>query len=517
MSVLFASAWGHRSCLVSSLVAACLAMLLGFMAPSDAAAQSLQTAPATTEPPAVPSIAAPGVSVAVLPFVTLGSGAEEQYLSDWMAQEVLDRLAQVPGLLVIAHTSSFASRAKPAATAEIAARLGVVHVVEGNVLKSGSAVHVTARLLRALDGASLWSASYDRSMSGLPAVQDEIAGAIVTQFGLRQVASKGRGRPRNPAAFELFARASSELRQTSEASLAAAGRHLEEAERLDAGFARAWSEHAWLEIVRTTLGFEAPDTGYERARQLAERALEANPDLAEAHADLSYIERTHAWNWQAAEQHANRALAIAPNDPHALHMAALLAATLGRWDDAERMLRAALLRDPLNTWTRGNLGNTLYRAGRSAEAESEYRQVLEQAPEFLSARSYIGMTLLAQGKAQEAYEIVQQDRNEKMRLTVLPSVLHAIGHDEEADAMLMSQIATVTASGSYRAAQSYAYRGDRERALQWLERAHGNRDPLLVTMLGEPLLKNIANEPRFAAILRRMNLPDSPVPVTWRQ
>ena len=236
-------------------------------------------------------------------------------------------------------------------------------------------------------------------------------------------------------------------------------------------------------------------------RQLAQHALQLSPDLAEAHAALMYVHRTLDWDWAAAESEGQRAFAIDPTNPDALDVAATLSYTLGRWDDAERQLRAALVRDPLNTFVLTDLAMTYYFAGRFAEAEGMYRKVLEQAPHSAFAPSWLGMTLLAQGKPEEALAMVEQEVDEGDRLAYLPIVLQAVGRKAEADDALQAQIAQWANTCAVCVARTYAYRGDRNRALEWLERAYKQKDVSLVLIVGEPLLKNLADDPRYKAFL----------------
>jgi tetratricopeptide (TPR) repeat protein len=244
--------------------------------------------------------------------------------------------------------------------------------------------------------------------------------------------------------------------------------------------------------------------------------LQLSPDLAEAHALLQYIFQTLDWDWAAAETEQRLALAIEPTNPVVLTVAGRLAGTLGRWDDAEQQLRTALVRDPLDTYAIFNLGTVYYLAGQFAEAETTYRRLLEVAPDFLWTRSALGKTLLAQGKPEAALAMVQQNADKGERLWILPAALQAAGYQPEADEALQAQIAHWADLSAYCVAMTYAYRGDHDRALEWLDRAYQKKDVNLVEILGEPLFKNIASDPRFKAFLRKMNLPTEPVPLNWQ-
>ena len=319
--------------------------------------------------------------------------------------------------------------------------------------------------------------------------------------------SRRKGGTLDLEAYQLYLRAMSAVNRSSEESLDAAGVYLEQVIKLDPGYGMAWYAQSTVVSMKTDNAWLAPTEGWERVRQLAQHALQLSPDLAEAHARLQWAYMSLDWDWPAAEAEGRRALAIDPMNPSALMAAGRLSATLGRWDDSERQLRAALVRDPLNTYVIWNLGFTYYRAGRFGESEGLYRKLLELEPGFLWTRTYLGKTLLAQGKPDAALAMVQQEAHEATRLWVLPVVLQAAGRQAEADEALQAQIAQWADTGAFFVAMTYAYRGDHDRALEWLERAYQQKDASLDEIVGEPLFKNLADDPGYKAFLRKMKLP----------
>ncbi len=472
--------------------------------------------PAATVAPAQP-VSAPATpaisdkSVAVLPFVDMSEKKDQEYMSDGIAEELLNLLAQVPELKVIARTSSFAFKGEKIEIAEIAKKLNVAHVLEGSIRKSGNTLRISAQLIRTADSTHLWSETYDRPLDDIFKVQDEIANAIVQALQIRLAGgevSRRKGGTLNLEAYQLYLRAMSAVNQNTKESLDAAGGYLEQAIKLDPGYGMAWYSLATVVSMKTDNVWLAPTEGWERVRQLAQHALQLSPDLAEAHARLQWAHMSLDWDWPAAEAEGRQALAIDPTNPSALMAAGRLSATLGRWDDSERQLRAALVRDPLNTYLIWNLGFTYYRAGRFAESEGLYRKLLELEPDFLWTRSYLGKTLLAQGKPDAALAMVQQEADQATRLWFLPIVLQAAGRQVEADEALQAQIAQWADTGAFFVAMTYAYRGDHDPALEWLERAYQQKDASLDEIVGEPLFKNLADDPRFKAFLRKMKLPE---------
>ena len=500
---------------VISAAAAVVAVLLGFLVVDNiwlskrAVGDRHVAASTPAAAPAAPAISEK--SIAVLPFTDMSEKKDQEFFADGMTEEIINLLASVPDLHVSARTSSFSFKGKSSTIPEIAHALGVAHVLEGSVRKSGSQLRVTAQLVRADNGYHLWSQTYDRDLRDVFKLQDDIANAVVQALRITLMGgplARQQGGTQNLAAYMLYLRARSVMTQNSKATLAAGREDLEQAIKLDPNFGLAWVWLASTYSIEAEAGYLTPQQGYERGRKLAQRALQLSPELAEACGLLSYVERTLDWDWPASERDARRALALGPRDPEVLAWGGLLSMTLGHWDEADRRFRLALEVDPLNPYRHANVGMGLYGAGRFAEAESSFRKTLELAPDFAWGRLVLAKALLAQGKAEAALAVLQRERDDEERLELLPSALHAVGRKAEADAALQELIARFGGSSAYWVAANYAQRGDYDRALHWLDRAYETRDTSLVEIVGETLFKNLADEPRFKAFLRKMNLPE---------
>ncbi len=471
-------------------------------------------APARTASAPVPATAAPTIpekSVAVLPFVDMSEKKDQEYFADGMAEEIINLLAQVPELYIPARTSSFYFKGKSTRILDIARELGVAHVLEGSVRKSGNRLRLTAQLIRADNGYHVWSQTYDRDFGDVFKVQDEIANAVAQALQISLMGgalTRQQGGTQNLEAYQLYLRAGDATNQNSMESLEKARADLEQATKLDPAFGLAWCSLAIHYAVAADNGLIPPQEGFERARKLAQRALQLSPDMSEAHAILSYVKSSYDWDWPGAEAEWRRSLALDPTNARAIAFSGALYMTLGRWADADRQLRLALARDPLSPWRNLNLGIELYSAGRYAEAETSFRRVLELAPAFISGHYYLGKALFAEGRAQEALTITQQEVDEGNRLNLLPIVLQAVGRKADADEALHILSTKFADDAAFNVAMVYAYRGDRDQALQWLDRAYRQKDLGLVEIVGEPLFKNLANDPRYKAFLRKMNLPD---------
>jgi adenylate cyclase len=476
---------------------------------SSAGADAASRAAAIPAPAA--ALAPAPHSVAVLPFVDMSEKKDQEYFADGMTEEIINLLARVPDLRVPARTSSFYFRGKSTKVPDIARELGVAHILEGSIRRSGNQIRVTAQLARADNGFHLWSQTYDRDLHDVFKVQDEIANAVVQALQISLMGgplTRQKGGTQNLEAYLLYLRSDKELFAFSATAVKEARKHTEQAIKLDPDFILAWTQLGSINVNLAQLRELPMRDGYERARQLGQHALQVSPDLTDAHLLLGYIHRTYDWDWAAAQSEARQGLALDPKDWLALELNGQVAASIGDWDGAERYFRQVLVDDPLNAQPHWDLGTTLYRAGRFAAAETEYRKLLELVPDYAWARGYLAKTLLAEGKPEAALAMAQQEGDEANRLDILPIVLQAAGRHAEADEALKALATKYAGSDAYYVAMNYAYRDDHDLALHWLERAYQQKDTGFVEIVGESLFKNLANDPRYKAFLRKMNLPD---------
>ena len=469
---------------------------------------------AEATPPTVTTAAptVPEKSIAVLPFLDMSPGKDQGYMSDGIAEEILNLLAQVPDFKVIARTSSFSFKDKNVPIAEIATQLNVSNVLEGSVRKSGDTLRITAQLIRAADSTQLWSSSYDRPLTDIFAVQTEIANAIVQALQIGLMGGKltrREGGTENLQAYQLYLRAVTEYNRNSAESLKSAGELATKAVELDPDFGMGWSTLADVHMVSAENLYLPSSEAFEKARELAKRSLRLSPNMSKPHVTLAFMHLDHDWDWTNAKAEVTQALAKAPSDSYALHAAGRLAATLGRWDEAERYLRAAQVRDPLNPFAMFNLADTYYRAGRYADSESAFRKLLAMQPDFAWTHAYLAKTLIIQGKTAEALEAAERESIPSLQLTFLSIALQAAGRKADADKSLQVLLGEWSDTAAYYIAQVYAYRGENDRALDWLERAYQQKDIGLDEIVGERMFSELSSDPRYKALLRKLNLPET--------
>jgi adenylate cyclase len=467
--------------------------------------------PASAAAAAVASTAAviPGKSIAVLPFTDMSEKKDQGYFADGMAEEVLDLLTRVPGLLVIGRTSSFQFKGRNEDLRSIGATLGAAFVVEGSVRVSGTRMRVTAQLIDTRTGSHVWSNSYDRDIGEALSVQSEIAQGLVRGVELSMGADGmwPTQSLKSSEAYTEYLRGRHAMDQFDPEGLEEAVSYLTHALELDPSLTRAAEALAFAEDARAEWGFVPAREGFARARAAAEAALRLDPNTVIAHVAMARVNTVYEWDWAAAESHVHAALRIGPRNPAALMAAADLARTLGRWDEAIRYFHASIVADPLFPVTHVALGWTYYRSGQLEKAEAEFRRALEISPTYAAANLSLGKVLLARGHGAEALLAMQRESPEGGGDAGLAMAYFALGRTGESDKALRRLIDSSADNWASGIAQVYAFRGEKDLAFKWLERAYAQKDIELYLMRGDPAFARIASDPRYQAFLHKMNLP----------
>jgi len=465
-------------------------------------------------------------SVAVLPFVNLSDDKGSEYFSDGVSEELLTVLQKIPGLHVAARTSAFSFKGKNATAQEIGQKLGVAHLVEGSVRKAGDAVRIAARLTRADTGEELWSENYTRNLKDVFAVQTELAQTIVEQLRGRfggadtgakekiqaEVQAAEKGGTENVEAHELYLQGRFYENRHSDKSTREALAAYQHAVELDPGFARAWAgvarTHTWIAGFATEGGQKVFDAHLASARDAVARALAIEPDLPDALYARAWLETNFDFNWSAATQTVSKAMALAPADPNMLIAAANLETALGNTDRAIEIYRKAVELDPVNAQSRSFLAFGLANTKRFAEARAEYARVIELNSSAPWAHAGLGLAYLLQNKFEEAANEAQADAGDWARLLIVSCARWAQKRVEESDAALNELIKNEAELAAFQVAEAYAYRGDKDRAFEWLERARRQHDPGLGNLRKDPLLESLYHDPRWNAFLHTMGLAD---------
>jgi eukaryotic-like serine/threonine-protein kinase len=451
-------------------------------------------------------------SVAVLPFVNIAQEAGTEYFADGMAEELINALANVKGLRVALRTSSFAYKRHAATVQQIGAELKVSAVVEGSVRRDGSRVRVTAQLVDATNGYHLWSAAYDRELTNLLALEDELARSIVHALAPRLLAEGSAPVNRGtsvPEAHDLFLKGRYFWTNRSADGLVRAIRYFEQAIALDPGYALAYAglaDATALQIVHigTPVSEAVP-----KAKAAALRALELDANVAEAHAALGLI-YSYEYDWPSAERELRRAIEMNPDYATAHQWYALLLVSLGRVDDAKAEAERARQLDPISPATHTASAIVFVAAREYDRAIERLRGTLEVNAEYAGAHHWLARAYIGKGDYAAAvaeYAIVRKI-NAKRIGTWLGELGYAYARlDRRAD---VQRIFAEMDERSYDAsgrAKVYMGLGDRDRAFEWLDKAYADRAWQLREMTLHSLWDPLRSDPRFAALLTRMHLP----------
>ena len=486
-----------------------------------------------TKPTTPPTTAAPitNKSVAVLAFANLSDDKGSEYFSDGISEELLTVLQKIPGLHVAARTSAFSFKGKNATAQEIGQKLGVAHLVEGSVRKAGDVVRIAARLTQAETGEQLWSENYTRDLKDVFAVQTELAQTIVGQLrgqltdGAADPAAKAaiqaqvqaaeKGGTKNVEAHQHYLQGRFYTNRHSEKSAGEALVEYQRAVELDPAFALAWAglaqTHVWYCNFSTEMGRAGFDAHLARARETAARALALEPNLPEALRARADIQLNFDFDWKGAGETLRTALALAPADPSLLTDAGTLAIAKGDAAGGIALYREAVALDPVNPLARSFFAFNLALTGQFAEAQTEYPRLVELSPAAPWAHAGLGISFLLQGKFEEAAVAAQDDAAEWARLLVVAMARWSQKRIPEADAALARLIESSADTAAYQIAEVYAYRGEKNRAFEWLERARRQRDPGLGTLRSDPFLANLQADPRWIAFVRTMGLADDQI------
>jgi TolB-like protein/DNA-binding winged helix-turn-helix (wHTH) protein/Flp pilus assembly protein TadD len=462
-------------------------------------------------------------AIAVLPLVDMSAAQDHEYLADGVAEEILDLLADVPAVTVIARSSSFAFKGRNTDIATIAATLNVTHVLEGSLRTAGNTVRVTARLVDATTSAQLWSATYERQLDDVFAVQRDIAGSVArTLRGTLDGSDVRELAAANGRVYERYLLGRFLFNRRQPGDLESAESAYRQAIELDASFAKAWAGLAGVYLIEAVENHVVPPPSLlENARAAVDEALRLDPWLAEAHV------RRSGYFWLTGdetryEEEIRIAAALAPEDPLVLSVLAAKAAKEQRLVESIDLQSRAVALDPLSLVYHLNLGAYLFYAGSFESAEAEWRAALELAGASAPAANELtrdlavalGEAAVARQRSDSALALVESWLEAgKERDYLLALIYHALGRTTDANAAVarLREAGSRDEWASRKVIEVYAYLGQTDEAFEWLAKA-ANRiqrtDPRAPTTMAwkvelrhSPFVLALHEDPRWQAWL----------------
>ena len=442
-------------------------------------------------------------SIAVLPFADMSATKNQEYMADGMAEELLNLLSQVPDLKVIARTSSFAFKGQNIELAEIAKRLNVAYVLQGSVRTSGDRLRITAQLVRTADSTHLLSQEYDRPLGDIFAIQDEIAKAVVSELKIKLLGAAPKAKGRVPEAYALFLKARYIGQQLTPLAYEQSISLYRQALELDPGYVEAWDGLASIYGFQVLDNVRFSDEAFPLASEAAHRALALDPQYAQAHARLGWIAIHYDRDLGSAARHLSGALALDPGNTEIIAMAAILLRRIGRLDEAIEFGEYVVAHDPLNADAYFELGLAHKYARHWDAAITNYRSVLALSPSALGARGSIGEVLVLQGNAKAALAAARFETDDAWRLHVEALAHHSLGQSAASEAALAEMIESHGSKYVSLVVEEAAFRGDTNRAFEWLDKAAQVRDPDLGAIPLSPFCENLHKDPRWLPYLRK--------------
>ena len=454
------------------------------------------------------------IRLAVLPFENLTGDPNKEYLADGLTEEMISQLARLnpQQLRVIARTSVMGYKHSDVRLDQIGRDLSVQYVLENSLRESGDHMRLTAQLIQVKDQTHLWSQDYDYPVKDFLIIEDDVAKAVGHEVQLRlssqQQADLSQSRPVNPEAFDAYLQGYYFFERNTDKDTDKAAKYFQRATELDSSYALAW---VWLSRVRNwqaNTGAIPAQEGRRAAREAVERALALNPNLAQAHIQMGRIKQQIDLDWVGADASFQRAVKLEPGNPETVRMAAFSAEMLGRFGEALQLDRRAVELDPLNAESWEFRGETEFSMGQLDEAAVDSEKALELNPDVWPGPILLSQIYVVQGHPQNALAEIELVRYDPARAFLYAVAYYALGRQKEADAALSELIAKYHSRYAYQIAQVYAFRKQSNETFKWLDQAYAQRDSGLIGTNVDPLLKNLHNDPRFAAFLKKIRLPN---------
>jgi eukaryotic-like serine/threonine-protein kinase len=456
-------------------------------------------------------------SLAVLPFVNVGADPNAEYLSDGITENLINSFSQLPKLRVVPRSLVFAYKGREMDPRKVGRDLNVRAVLMGRVVLRGDNVNIQTELVDVTEVSQLWGQQYNRKLSDIIVIQEEISKAVSEKLRLRPSAEEQKRLTKryteNAEAHQLYLKGRYLWNRRTAETLRRAADYFQQAIEKDPGYALAWAGLADCYNVYSFYGVLSPKESMPRAMEAARKALELDDTLAEAHVSVAYAKRTYDWDWAGAEREFKRAIELNPNYATAHHWYGTTLWAMGRLDEGRGELKRAQEYDPLSLIINADVGRAYYFSRSYDKAIEQLRKILDEIdPNFGVAHWYLGM-------AYEQKAMFEEALGELQKWSSLsggdPAAIGALGHTyavsekpgEARKALTkLSELSKSRYVSPYDVAVIYIGLGDKDQALEWLEKAYDDHSAFLIWLNLDPRFDTLHSDQRYHDLQRRMGL-----------
>jgi TolB-like protein/Tfp pilus assembly protein PilF len=454
-------------------------------------------------------------SIAVLPFANVGKDSKTEYLSDGITESLINSLSQLPNLTVTSRNTVFRYKDQATDLESVGRELGVQAILTGRLVQSGDHLLISVSLEDVRDKRQLWGTQYDRKLSNLVSVQEEIAGDIYGRLRPKLDGEEMKRVPKRPTedveAYQFYLQGLFYWNKWTEADFKKAADYFRQAVQKDPRYASAYAGLADTYNLLGEAGYLPPSEAFPEAKIAAVQALGIDESLAEAHTSLGLVEEHYHWDWAGAEREFKRAIDMNPNSATAQLWYGDYLANMGRSDDGIRETKRAKELDPFSLIINTRLGWQLYLARQNDQAVEQLRKVLDIDPNFVPARRTLERVFAQMGRHPEAVA----EREKFLTLSGNPELAASIEEDYSKSGYNgvlrgwldgMIELSKHGYVSSYDIAEIYARMGEKAQTLTWLEKAYEEHDSGLVSVAVDPLFDSVRSDARFLALLKRLRL-----------
>jgi TolB-like protein/Flp pilus assembly protein TadD len=455
-------------------------------------------------------------SIAVLPFEDLSSQKDQGYLCDGLAESLINALTYIQDLRIPARTSSFSFKDKEKDISEIGKKLDVKVVLEGSVQKSGNRIRITAQLINVEDESLIWSEQYNRDLDDVFVIQDDITLAIVNRLRINLLGGERaklfKRYTENAEAYELYLKGRYFYDKRTHEAMKKGIEFFKSAIKIDPKFSLAYAGIADCYMSIGWYSMIPKEIAYDEAKEAAEKAIGIDDTVSEAHVSLANIKALYYWDWDGADKAYRRALELNSSNAEAHHQYAHLLTLMGQTEEGVTELTRALELEPLSAVINSCLGQNLYFDRKYDSAIEQLKKAIEMDPNLGDPYGWLGMAYLQKGMLEQAKEMLQKgtafSRIKTRMLGALGYTYVEDGKKDEAQNILqqLKKLSERQYVDPYCLAWTYAGLGEREIVFKLLDKAFEEKSNLMIMLKPDPFFEDLHSDPRFKAILKKMDL-----------